>query len=128
MWFYFLAPSSRSVAYAPTIIVGSGMSAMYVMTFNFITALIGDDKVGTKPADYRWICTSKQVDCRTFAEECTIKLKPYLSGTFSFSGNVGIRLLSDWAYSKVGERSFLRDRPIFLPIHEVNHFQRLRQN
>ena len=47
VWFYFLTLSTKSFTYAPTIMVGTGMSAMFVMALNYITELIGDNKVRT---------------------------------------------------------------------------------
>ena len=45
VWLYFLTPSSRLVAYAPAILIGSGMSATFVMALTFLTDLIGENKV-----------------------------------------------------------------------------------
>lgn len=45
VWIYFQTPSTRQMTYAPVIIIGSGMSIMYVMALAFITELIGENKV-----------------------------------------------------------------------------------
>jgi len=45
VWSYFQTPASRQTTYAPVIIIGFGMSVMYVMSMAFVTELIGDDKV-----------------------------------------------------------------------------------
>ena len=42
---YFQTPSTRQATYAPVIIIGFGMSVMYVMSTAFVTELIGDNKV-----------------------------------------------------------------------------------
>lgn len=47
IWMYFLTPSLKYLAYAPTIILGIGLSAMLVMALAFTTALIEDNKVCT---------------------------------------------------------------------------------
>ena len=47
VWLYFLTPSSRLVAYAPTILIGSGMSATFVLVLVFLTDLIGENKVSS---------------------------------------------------------------------------------
>lgn len=44
VWSYFLNPSTRQVTYAPVILIGFGMSVMYVMSLTFITDLIGENK------------------------------------------------------------------------------------
>ena len=44
-WSYFQTPSTRQATYAPFIIIGFGMSVMYVMSMAFVTELIGDNKV-----------------------------------------------------------------------------------
>ena len=45
VWFYFLTPSSKAQAYAPTILTGSAISATFVMALTFVADLIGDNKV-----------------------------------------------------------------------------------
>ena len=45
VWFYFLTQSSKTQAYAPTILTGCGMSATFVMSQAFLTDLIGDNRV-----------------------------------------------------------------------------------
>jgi len=45
VWSYFQTPSTRQVTYAPVILIGFGMSVMYVMALAFITDLIGENKV-----------------------------------------------------------------------------------
>ena len=45
VWSYFQTPSTRQATYAPVIIIGFGMSVMYVMSMAFVTELIGDNKV-----------------------------------------------------------------------------------
>ena len=42
---YFQTPSLRQSTYAPVILIGSGMSVMYVMALAFVTELIGEDTV-----------------------------------------------------------------------------------
>ena len=42
---YFQTPSLRQYTYGPVILVGAGMSVMYVMALAFATELIGDDTV-----------------------------------------------------------------------------------
>ncbi|KAL9987823.1 hypothetical protein ACROYT_G002191 [Oculina patagonica] len=44
VWSYFQTPSTRQTTYAPVVIIGSGMSIMYVMALAFITELIGENK------------------------------------------------------------------------------------
>ena len=45
VWSYFQTPSTRQVTYAPVIMIGFGLSVMFVMSMAFITELIGDNKV-----------------------------------------------------------------------------------
>ena len=45
VWNYFQTPSFRQATYAPVIIIGFGMSVMYVMALAFVTDLIGENKV-----------------------------------------------------------------------------------
>jgi len=45
VWSYFQTPSTRQVTYAPVILIGFGMSVMYVMALAFITEIIGENKV-----------------------------------------------------------------------------------
>ena len=45
VWSYFQTPSIKQATYAPIIIMGFGMSVMYVMALAFITELIGENKV-----------------------------------------------------------------------------------
>ena len=45
VWFYFLTQSSKAQAYVPTILIGIGMSATFVVALAFLTELIGDNKV-----------------------------------------------------------------------------------
>jgi len=45
VWSYFQTPSTRQATYAPVILIGFGMSVMYVMALAFITELIGENKV-----------------------------------------------------------------------------------
>ena len=45
VWSYFQTTSIRDSTYAPVVIIGSGMSIMYVMALTFITELIGENKV-----------------------------------------------------------------------------------
>ena len=45
VWSYFQTPSIRQSTYAPVILIGFGMSVMYVMALAFITELIGENKV-----------------------------------------------------------------------------------
>ena len=45
LWSYFQTPSIRQATYAPVILIGFGMSVMYVMALAFITELIGENKV-----------------------------------------------------------------------------------
>ena len=45
VWSYFQTPSTRQATYAPVIIIGFGMSVMYVMALAFITEVIGENKV-----------------------------------------------------------------------------------
>ena len=45
VWSYFQTPSIRQATYAPVILIGFGMSVMYVMSMAFVTELIGDSKV-----------------------------------------------------------------------------------
>ena len=49
VWSYFQTPSSRQATYAPVILIGFGMSIMYVMALAFITELIGENKVCVNP-------------------------------------------------------------------------------
>ena len=46
VWSYFLTVSSNQSTYAPVVMIGSGLSVMYVMALVFITELIGENKVG----------------------------------------------------------------------------------
>ena len=52
VWSYFLNPSTRQVTYAPVILIGFGMSVMYVMALTFITDLIGENKVSDLGPSY----------------------------------------------------------------------------
>ena len=45
VWSYFQTISTRQLTYAPVVIIGSGLSIMYVMALIFITELIGENKV-----------------------------------------------------------------------------------
>lgn len=45
VWNYFQTPSTKQVTYAPVIIMGFGISVMYVMALAFLTDLIGENKV-----------------------------------------------------------------------------------
>ena len=45
VWSYFQTPSIKQATYAPVILIGFGMSVMFVMSTAFITELIGDSKV-----------------------------------------------------------------------------------
>ena len=45
VWSYFQTPSIRQKTYAPVILIGFGMSVMFVMSLAFITELIGENKV-----------------------------------------------------------------------------------
>ena len=53
---YFQTPSLKQSTYAPVILIGSGMSMMYVMALVFVTELIGDDKV-------RFVLQLWKIDC-----------------------------------------------------------------
>ncbi|XP_020601266.1 uncharacterized protein LOC110040380 [Orbicella faveolata] len=44
VWSYFQTPSTRQATYAPVILIGFGMSVMFVMAMALITELIGDNK------------------------------------------------------------------------------------
>ena len=46
VWSYFLTVSPNQSTYAPVVMIGSGLSVMYVMALVFITELIGENKVG----------------------------------------------------------------------------------
>ena len=46
VWSYFLTVSPNQSIYAPVVMIGSGLSVMYVMALVFITELIGENKVG----------------------------------------------------------------------------------
>ena len=51
-WSYFQTPSVRQTTYAPVILIGCGISVIYVMSLAFITELIGENKVcdrGNRP-------------------------------------------------------------------------------
>ena len=48
VWSYFQSPSTKQTTYAPVIIIGGGMSIMYVMALAFITELIGENKVSVE--------------------------------------------------------------------------------
>ena len=45
VWSYFQTFSTRQSTYAPVVMIGSGLSIMYVMALVFITELIGENKV-----------------------------------------------------------------------------------
>ena len=45
VWSYFQTFSIRQSTYAPVVMIGSGLSIMYVMALVFITELIGENKV-----------------------------------------------------------------------------------
>ncbi|XP_022807353.1 uncharacterized protein LOC111344393 [Stylophora pistillata] len=44
IWSYFLAVPTKQSTYAPVVMIGSGLSIMYVMVLVFITELIGENK------------------------------------------------------------------------------------
>ena len=45
VWSYFQTFSIRQSTYVPVVMIGSGLSIMYVMALVFITELIGENKV-----------------------------------------------------------------------------------
>ena len=45
VWSYFQTFSTRQSTYAPVVMIGSGLSIMYVTALVFITELIGENKV-----------------------------------------------------------------------------------
>ena len=45
VWSYFQTFYTRQSTYAPVVMIGSGLSIMYVMALVFITELIGENKV-----------------------------------------------------------------------------------
>ena len=45
VWSYFQTPSTKQTTYVPVVIIGGGMSTMYVMALAFMTELIGENKV-----------------------------------------------------------------------------------
>jgi len=44
VWSYFQTPPTKQMAYGPVVLIGSGISVMFVMSLAFITELIGDNK------------------------------------------------------------------------------------
>ena len=44
-WSYFQTPFTKQTIYAPVVVIGGGMSIMYVMALAFMTELIGENKV-----------------------------------------------------------------------------------
>ena len=45
VWIYCLKESTRNMTYAPTVLIGCGMSAMTVVALVFVNDAIGNDKV-----------------------------------------------------------------------------------
>ena len=45
VWSYFQTLSTRQSTYAPVVMMGSGLSIMYVMALVFITEVIGENRV-----------------------------------------------------------------------------------